>query len=148
MWSRRRKAVRANTVNNPDTERDRATPVQDIDMYLCMYVCMYVCTYVCIDVCIHIHIYACMYVYMCVCISLPMSIIEGSSAKRIDSPTVGVHSVRQLHVGASRLSRVFVSDASGEGITCSCVAPCTLCTAYALGYARTCLRPRSPCSRS
>ena len=48
MWSRRRKAVRANTVNNADTERDRATPVQDIDMYVCMYVCMYmnVCMYV------------------------------------------------------------------------------------------------------
>ena len=72
-------------------------------------------------------------------ISLPMSTVEGSSEKRVltlppYSPTVGVHSVRQLHVGASRLSRVFVSDASGEGITCSCVAPCTLCTACALGY--------------
>ena len=85
-------------------------------------------------------------------ISLPMSTVEGSSEKRVlilppYSPTVGVHSVRQLHVGASRLSRFFVSDASGEGITCSCVAPCTLCSACALGYGRTCLRPRSPCSR-
>ena len=43
MWSRRRKAVRANTVNNADTERDRATPVQDIDIYVFMYVFMYVC---------------------------------------------------------------------------------------------------------
>ena len=41
--SRRRKAVRANTVNNADTVLDRATPVQDIDMYVCMYVCMHVC---------------------------------------------------------------------------------------------------------
>ena len=86
-------------------------------------------------------------------ISLPMSEAEGSSEKRVlilppYSPTVGVHSVRQLHVGASRLRRVFVSDASGEGITCSCVAPCTLCSSCALGYGRTCLRPRSPCSRS
>ena len=40
MRSRRRKAVRANTVNNADTERDRATPVQDMD--ICMYVYMYV----------------------------------------------------------------------------------------------------------
>jgi hypothetical protein len=60
---------------------------------------------------------------------------EGSSEKRVlilppYSPTVGVHSVRQLHVGASRLSRVFVSDASGEGITCSCVVPCILCPAH------------------
>ena len=50
VWSRRRKAVRANTVNNADTERDRATPVQDIDMYVCMYVCIYVCMYVCMCV--------------------------------------------------------------------------------------------------
>ena len=42
MWSRRSKAVRANAVNNADTERDRATPVQDIDMYVCMYVCVFV----------------------------------------------------------------------------------------------------------
>ena len=41
MWSKRRKAVRANTVNNADTERDRAMPMQDIfwtlqdiDMYV------------------------------------------------------------------------------------------------------------------
>ena len=87
-------------------------------------------------------------------ISPRMSTVEGSSEKRVlilrlyYSPTIGVHSVRQQHVGASRLSRIFVSDASGEGITCSCVAPCTLCTSCALGYGRTCLRPRSPCSRS
>ena len=43
MRSRRSKTVRANAVNNADTERDRATPVQDIDMYVCMYVCMCVC---------------------------------------------------------------------------------------------------------
>ena len=34
MWIRRRKAVRANTVNTADIERDRA--VQDIDMYVCI----------------------------------------------------------------------------------------------------------------
>ena len=101
------------------------------------------------DGCMDGWMYACMYV----CITLPMCTVEGSSTKRVltlppYSPTVGVHSVRQLHVGASRLSLVFVSDASGEGITCSCVAPCTLCTSCALGYGRTCLRPRSPCSRS
>ena len=54
VWSRRKKAVRANTVNNADTGRDRVTPVQDIDMYACMYVCMcmYVCRYV--DVCMYV----------------------------------------------------------------------------------------------
>ena len=86
---------------------------------MCVYVCVFVCVCTCVCVC------------MCVCIlslqpssstcptpftslsyiSLPMSTVEGSSEKRVltlppYSPTVGVHSVRQLHVGASRLSRV------------------------------------------
>ena len=37
------KAVRANTVNNADTECDFATLVQDMGASVCMYVCMYVC---------------------------------------------------------------------------------------------------------
>ena len=31
-----------NTVNNADTERDRATPAQDIDIYVCMYIYIYI----------------------------------------------------------------------------------------------------------
>jgi len=140
-------------------------------MYVCMSVCLSVCLsvcmlYICTHTCTYVNMFVCMYVwmdgwmdgwmdvcmYVCI-ISLPMCTVEGSSTKRVltlppYSPTVGIHSVRQLHVGASRLSLVFVSDASGEGITCSCVAPCTLCTSCALGYGRSCLRPRSPCSRS
>ena len=46
MWSRRSKAERANAVNNADTERDRATPAQDIDIYVCMYIYMYIDRYI------------------------------------------------------------------------------------------------------
>ena len=118
-----------------------------------MCVCVCVCVHVCVSSLYSLPLLPVLPHSPPSLISLPMSTVEGSSEKRVlilppYSPTVGVHSVRQLHVGASRLSRVFVSDASGEGITCSCVAPCTLCSSCALGYGRTCLRPRSPCSRS
>ena len=94
---------------------------------------------VCVTVCVCVRVCACVRACVCVCVRAYVYVLQ------IFTPILHSAGLCCLECRQRRASSVPLSTA---GITCCCVGPCTLCNSCEPGCARTCLGPRSPCSRS